>query len=44
MRISPLMNRMATPDEVASMIAFLASEEASYINGSVHVVDGAMTC
>ncbi|MFI5296585.1 MAG: SDR family NAD(P)-dependent oxidoreductase [Polyangiales bacterium] len=44
MRISPLMNRMASPDEVANMIVFLASEEASYINGSVHVVDGAMTC
>jgi meso-butanediol dehydrogenase/(S,S)-butanediol dehydrogenase/diacetyl reductase len=42
-RISPLMDRMATPGEVASAIAYLSSDEASYINGSILVVDGAMT-
>jgi NAD(P)-dependent dehydrogenase (short-subunit alcohol dehydrogenase family) len=43
MRISPLLDRMADTSEVASLIAYLASDEASYVNGSVMVVDGAMT-
>ena len=41
MRIAPL-DRMGKPDEIAGTIAFLASEDASYINGSTIVVDGAM--
>ena len=44
MRIAPIMDRMATPAEVASAIAYLASSEASYISGSTLVVDGAMSC
>jgi NAD(P)-dependent dehydrogenase (short-subunit alcohol dehydrogenase family) len=44
MRIAPLLDRMATPAEVAAGIAFLASDDASYVNGTVLVVDGAMTC
>ncbi len=35
-----LMQRYARPDEVASMIAFLASDEASYCNGGVYPIDG----
>jgi NAD(P)-dependent dehydrogenase (short-subunit alcohol dehydrogenase family) len=34
------MGRIGLPDEVASTVAFLASDAASYINGEVIVIDG----
>lgn len=40
-RIMPF-ERMGTPDELAAAFAFLASDEASYINGITLRVDGAM--
>merc|ERR1712146_755713 len=34
------LQRMGTPDDIGGMVAFLCSEKASYITGSVIDVDG----
>jgi len=36
------MGRLGTPTEVAALAVFLASDEASYITGQAHLVDGGM--
>jgi 3-oxoacyl-[acyl-carrier protein] reductase len=36
------LNRMATPDEIAGVVAFLASTDAAYITGAVVPVDGGL--
>ena len=37
--VNPL-GRIAQPEEVAHVIAFLASDRASYVNGAIWTVDG----
>lgn len=37
------VGRLGTPDDIANMHLFLASDEASYVNGAVFSVDGGMT-
>jgi 3-oxoacyl-[acyl-carrier protein] reductase len=36
------LERLGTPEDVAGVVAFLASEHAAYITGQVFVVDGGM--
>ncbi len=37
------MDRVGTPDEIAAAVAFLASEDASFITGAILTADGGMT-
>lgn len=36
--------RIGQPEEAASVFAFLLSDEAKYITGSVYTIDGGMLC
>jgi 3-oxoacyl-[acyl-carrier protein] reductase len=43
MREQVPLRRLGRPDEIANVYAFLASDEASYVNGAVLEVSGGMT-
>jgi 3alpha(or 20beta)-hydroxysteroid dehydrogenase len=37
------LGRMAEPDEVSQLMVWLASDDSSYISGTEHVIDAALT-
>jgi NAD(P)-dependent dehydrogenase (short-subunit alcohol dehydrogenase family) len=44
-RVTPLhpIGRVGTPEEVAEVVGFLASDRAAFVTGSYYTVDGAYT-
>ncbi|MBS1999291.1 MAG: SDR family oxidoreductase, partial [Cyanobacteria bacterium SZAS LIN-2] len=36
------LGRMGTPEDVAGMVAYLASDDAAYVTGSTFVIDGGL--
>jgi 3-oxoacyl-[acyl-carrier protein] reductase len=40
MKVTSALQRMAQPEEIAAAVAFLVSDDASYITGSTLAVDG----
>jgi len=37
------MGRLGHPEEIAALAAYLASDEASFTTGAVHIIDGGWT-
>jgi NAD(P)-dependent dehydrogenase (short-subunit alcohol dehydrogenase family) len=43
-KIMPPMGHMCAPEDIAAAFAYLASDDARYVTGTVLSVDGGMTC
>jgi hypothetical protein len=41
--MATIVGRRATVEEIANVYAFLASEEASFVTGTIWIADGGMT-
>lgn len=39
-KLAPMMPRIGTPEEIAGLVAYLSSDEASYITGTTVTIDG----
>jgi NAD(P)-dependent dehydrogenase (short-subunit alcohol dehydrogenase family) len=39
-RVTPLMRRSGSPEEIAAVVAFLLSEEAAFVTGAAIAADG----
>jgi 2-keto-3-deoxy-L-fuconate dehydrogenase len=37
------IGRLGTPEEIASLAVYLASDEAAFTTGQAHAIDGGMT-
>jgi 2-keto-3-deoxy-L-fuconate dehydrogenase len=37
------MGRLGTPEEVASLAVYLASDESAFTTGAIHIIDGGFT-
>jgi NAD(P)-dependent dehydrogenase (short-subunit alcohol dehydrogenase family) len=43
LRARQLMGRLGTPEEIASAVAYLASDDAAFVTGTAFVIDGGLT-
>ena len=35
-----IMGRLGTPEEIAALCVYLASDESAFTTGAVHIIDG----
>ena len=37
------LGRLGTPDEIAALVTYLASDESAFTTGAIHVIDGGLS-